>query len=138
MNKKGIGSYGLIFLFILVIILTMTLAIQKGTEQDKIIAALNWDNLSAHNIQSSDANPIVKVVYKFIDFIGYSAFEVSKAGVNFSVEHQIPAKSMIWLVLIVLFLMAAVPLIQLIVLIVIFIKELIISRKEKKAKEERQ
>jgi len=146
-NKKALGSMisvplGLIGFFILILILVSLLPLQLDDEAQigNITANLYWINSSVSQqfIEGTNSTGvggvIINVVYKFVDFIGYSAFEVARAGVVWGAENPdlINAKILIYLVFFALIAPIALVLIKLVILIVIFGNDLRNSRKEKK------
>ena len=61
----------------------------KGTEH--ITSILDW-NLTYELIEPTSKDDIISsrihnIVYKFADFMGYSAFEVTKSGIEFGYEN---------------------------------------------------
>ena len=85
---------------------------------DNITSILEW-NLTYDLIEPTGKNDIVasrihNIVYKFADFLGYSAFEVAKTGIEFGYEnpqynYKFAFTLLKWLI-IVMILSALVPL----------------------------
>lgn len=106
-NKRGLFSFifGLVGLFVLIMILTILIPIQTGgVEPDKIYSTLNNvsnKTLNSFKIQESNG-VIVNVGYSFINFILYSSLEVVKAGVKYAIENPsfVNARTLLWIVLI--------------------------------------
>ena len=88
----------------------------RGTEQ--VTSTLNW-NLEYELIEPTGKSDIISsrihnIVYKFADFLGYSAFEVTKTGIEFGYEnpqynYEFAFTLLKWLI-IVMILSALVPL----------------------------
>ena len=88
----------------------------KGT--DHVTSILDW-NLEYELIEPTSKDDIISsrihnIVYKFADFLGYSAFEVTKTGIEFGYEnpqynYEFAFTLLKWLI-IVMILSALVPL----------------------------
>ncbi len=79
---------GLIGFAGLVLILTALIPIQQGADVDEIVSKLDWDSMNSTQVfKQENENIVVNVAYKFIDFMGYSLFEVTKAAVRWGSEN---------------------------------------------------
>ena len=140
MDKRGIGDLanfplGLIGLGILILVLVVLIPIQEGVvDLENITSRLYWDQLNSTQIfrQGSD-NIIIDVLYRFMDFIGYTAFEVTRVAVEWG-SKNIDVSAEILIMVVVISLLAPIVFIvfKLIIVIVILIKEVIQSKMEKK------
>ncbi len=135
MNNKGVTSmiFGLVGFFILILVIVTLLPYHYGVEITGDV--LNWSALNASKTFSQGhENIIVDVTYRFVDFIGYSAFEIAKASVELGKERPDIFNPVVLLYLLIFSLSApiAVALLKLVVIIVILIREFIQSRKEKR------
>lgn len=135
MNNKGFTSmiFGLVGFFILILVIVTLLPYHYGREIPGDV--LNWSALNASKIFSQGhENIIVDVTYRFVDFIGYSGFEIAKASVELGKERPDIFNPIVLLYLLIVSLLApiAVALFKLVVIVIILIKEFIQSRKEKR------
>jgi len=140
MNKKGFVTnfvFGLIGLFILLLIVVILMPVKHGDmELEKAMSSLETtqQNLTTKfQVNESDV-PIKKILYKFIDFMVYSSFEVAKLGARVGNE-TFGANGVMWLLyLIILSLLipTLVGLVKIFVIIGILIYDLGKYLKEKK------
>jgi len=103
----------------------------------------NSVNIDISNMKNAR---IQNIIYKFVDFIGYTAFEVAKFGIELGFEHpefnyyQVGKIIIIIIWLVVISLIAAlssafIPIIALIYITYKWIRDFIRKRKEKKLSE---
>lgn len=149
MNKKGfILNY--LFIFILIITAVTLLAIESGADRYSAISAvmkLDWDKSMSLSINKSfyDAKvgisrdnsfliPILNILERGINFLGYSTIETTKIVASFAADKPEYFNAEVIILLIILFLIAPLiyPLFMVIVSIILIVREWLQNRKEKK------
>lgn len=142
MNKQGWifnFAFGLIGLFVLIMILTVLIPIQAGGDEELIYQSL--DNVSKTLNERFDVknentpnNTIVKVTYSFINFLLYSSLEVVKAGVKYSVDHPDFINARTLLIVIIISLLIPIVYYGFMIFIIVFllIREYYLIKKEKR------
>ena len=81
---------GLVGLFILVLILATLMPVKYGDidiNQSLDILKNTQGNITLKFQVNETQTPVVKVVYKFVDFVIYSSFEVAELGIILGNEH---------------------------------------------------
>ena len=140
LDKKGYFS-GYIFLVIIMLILICVMGVQYGTSKEKYTELLTWDNKDFHNNtlkynSDNSISPIVNIVYRAVDFIGYTTFEIARVGMEWGIKHQIPARKTLIAITWIIILFAAYPIIKIVILFTILFKEYLIRRKEKRLRKD--
>lgn len=128
---------GLVGLFILVLILATLMPVKYGDidiNQSLDILKNTQGNITLKFQVNETQTPVVKVVYKFVDFVIYSSFEVAELGIILGNEHlgTRGIYLLFWLVILSLLAPIALILVKFIVIAFILVCEIIQSRKEKK------
>ena len=139
MNKKAFITnfiFGFIVLFILILVLVTLIPVQEGsTTVNKTMDIIDKiQSNTSHNFAINESQGvIIKVIYKFVDFIVYTSMEIVKAAVTWGSENlNLSAKLLIWIVMLSILAPLVVAFTKLTIISVIFIKEFIQSRREKK------
>jgi len=147
-NKRGFGVtdfvFGLVGLFVLILVLVILLAAQKGGISDpKMISdALTSTSVKImKDLQPNQTNsPIINIVYSFMSFIVYSGIEVAKAAVNYGLANPswLNPQLILWLIILSL----AMPVVWygflIITAIVLIVREWYLNKKERKRYEKIQ
>ena len=156
MNKKAYVTnfvFGMIGLFTLILILTVLLGVVHQETPEDEARMLNtsletlsetqlkftYENLSDGSSLDFETGPrgtvtVVSVMYKFIDFVIYSSFEVAKLGVIWG-STNLGKEAIHWLlILIILSLIAPIifPLIKIFIAICVLIADIIAGIRDKR------
>lgn len=130
------SMWGLFGLFILVLLITTLAAKQKNPniDIDKVLVSLNWSEIFV-GVESAnqDGTALTNVIYKFIDFAGYSAMEIGKLAITWGFHNV----NLSWkIIMFVLIFSIAAPILlfltKFIVIVVILVQDIISSLKEKR------
>ena len=139
MNKKAYlkhSIFSVFSLFIIVIVLSLLIPIQERVlTKEEAISRLNWENFtSSQDFKVSDENdPVVNIVYKFVDATIYSAMEIAKLGVIWGTDNlHISAKTLALLLIFAIISPIFLNLVKLTLITIIFVKDLIAGKKEKR------
>lgn len=144
MNKKAqLGSgfvFGMVGLFILILILVSLIPIQLGgTEPDKIYSSIeNSSSTILNRFETNESNGvIINMVNAYIKFVLYISFEVTKVAVKYAVEHPdfVNAKTLLWIVIISLCIPIIYYLFLMIIVLFLLIREWFLIKKEKRLRE---
>jgi hypothetical protein len=141
MDKKGFTSPLLLMVLLIVIVCLIPVKYGDVSLQDTI----NVLNKTESNLASTFQNPsyssdneatniIIQVVYKYIDFIAYSSFELAKLAIIWG-DQYLGAQGVwiiFWLIMLSLSAPVVVVLVKLIIIFSILIYDIIKGRKEKK------
>ncbi len=136
-NKKGLFSFifGLFGLFVLILVLVSLIIANQSENLPETIKVLEktQQNLSNKFSVTTDS-PISNVVYSFVNFITYSAFEVTKLAVQWGYDNpeQINPKVILYLIIISLTIPLVYYLFLFIIVLFLLIKEWFLIKKERK------
>jgi len=150
MNKRGLMGlgtnfvFGLVGLFVFMLVLVSMIGFQSGVELDKSLTVMdnlqknfsikfNPENLNATSYSSELTYSAIKVIYSMVDFVLYSTFEVTKAALKFAYENPdiVNPKVMLWIIMISLLAPIIIVLFKLGIIIFLLVKEYLQSKKEK-------
>lgn len=151
MNRRGLGFFSISTIFILLFIVIILAQAQNQKDfstkdLDKSLSYLNWENHSLTNKLSNYTNGnyyhdvIIEGVFKYVDFLGWVIFEITKMAARFAYENPNLINFKVLLLLIVLFLISPFiyPLFLIIISLILIFKEWLINRREQQAREKRK
>jgi hypothetical protein len=106
----------------------------KITEKSLDAAYLNVSQSLQISLNNQGiGNSIIKIAFKAIDAMAYIIIETTKVGARLAIDNpQINFRLIVWLIIITILLMAALPLTQLIVIIGVLIIDIYHHFKEKR------
>jgi len=140
MNKKGYLSsfiFGMFGLFVLILILVTLLPVKySDMEINESVNALEKTQASmlTRFALNESQSPVIKVTYKFVDFIVYSGFEIAKLGVVWGNENlgATAVHLILWLIVLSMLVPVVVGLFKILIVVAILVYDFFIVRKEKK------
>ena len=142
-NKKGfLGGadsfvFGMVGFFILILILVALIPIERGdVTVNQTLASLNSvQNTTLAKFVTNENNTVItNIVYSMLNFVIYSAFEVTKLGMDYGLSHPevVNPVTLLWLIIISLAIPIVFYVIKIGALVVILVKEIFQSLADKR------
>ena len=142
-NKKGfLGGadsfiFGMVGFFILILILVALIPIERGdVTVNQTLASLNSvQNTTLAKFVTDENNTVItNIVYSMLNFVIYSAFEVTKLGMDYGLSHPevVNPVTLLWLIIISLAIPIVFYVIKIGALVFILIKEIFQSFADKR------
>lgn len=131
MNKKGyFTSVGYLILIFFLIMLAISLVVYQNNPN---ATPENFNNITWHNLNQTSNSTLNLLTYKFVNFIGESAFIINNEVTTWGYYNKNIISGQTLMYLIILFLLAPLiyPVFIIIVSIILIIREWYLKRKEK-------
>ena len=123
--------------FILILILVALIPIERGdVTVNQTLASLNSvQNTTLAKFVTNENNTVItNIVYSMLNFVIYSAFEVTKLGMDYGLSHPevVNPVTLLWLIIISLAIPIVFYVIKIGALVVILVKEIFQSLADKR------